>query len=876
MTLLTRRTFLETSTTAAVATGLLRAQDAREAVLAGPASTRFAPVPLKGNSTLQELERASLSKTLNQSAPQAPRGSVVCWGIPFRIESVLLLKDAPVTEKLDSLKAQWLVFMHTTDREELEWNQEGFLSPTRGFGRLSERVADYVVVYADGSEEHLQIRRRHQVNMFRKPWGETCFEAVSQTKPYPVPSSAGSWGVAQTRTAGGENDAWLNWLWAWANPNPEKPIREIRFEPKAGALILSAISAGSASSHPLRWETRQKAILKLPGEQKFDYSRDRRGQLPQIQIDMGQVISAQRRRIYPNENWPDTENNRIPDFSQDEVHIEYSAHRDARVHFGDGSTVEVSQLMDGRASATLTPVNPAVRRVRLRVADKASGRVIPVRLHVHGESSEYLPPVDRHRYPNSRWFEDYCAEYQEAARHYSVYMPGETIIDLPLGKVYLEVSKGFEFRPIRRVFEVKPETEEINLQIEKVLDWRERGWVTADTHVHFLSPPTAQLEGSAEGVNIINLLASQWGELMTNVGDFDGKTTFGSREAGGDGEWLVRVGTENRQHVMGHISLLGYGGNIIAPMCSGGANEAALGDPIDVLLTEWAERCRDQGGIVVLPHFPEPRAENAMAIVEGKIDGIELCSLGRGSNGIDPYSLSDYYRYLNCGYYVPVVGGTDKMSAALAVGRVRTYARIPDGVEFTYESWKEVIRRGQTFVSWGPLMEFSVDGKPSGSRIRMKRAGGTVDVAWELASATVPMTRVDLVVNGEIRESRTIDPAEARGNWSVRLDRSSWIALLVRGRYYSDTLEMIAAHSSPVMVEVENSEFFSAADAVTILDQIEGSLAYLDTVGTHAQTEAYKRMRMRLTSAYRNLHNKLHQQGHYHEHTAATDHPPHH
>ena len=44
------------------------------------------------------------------------------------------------------------------------------------------------------------------------------------------------------------------------------------------------------------------------------------------------------------------------------------------------------------------------------------------------------------------------------------------------------------------------------------------------------------LEGAAEGVNLINLLASQWGELMTNVGDFDGKTTFGSKASGGSGE----------------------------------------------------------------------------------------------------------------------------------------------------------------------------------------------------------------------------------------------------------------------------------------------------------------------------------------------------
>ena len=71
------------------------------------------------------------------------------------------------------------------------------------------------------------------------------------------------------------------------------------------------------------------------------------------------------------------------------------------------------------------------------------------------------------------------------------------------------------------------------IEVEKVLPWRERGWVTADTHVHFLSPGSALLEGAGEGVNVVNLLASQWGELMTNVGDFDGKTTWGAGRGGG-------------------------------------------------------------------------------------------------------------------------------------------------------------------------------------------------------------------------------------------------------------------------------------------------------------------------------------------------------
>ena len=100
------------------------------------------------------------------------------------------------------------------------------------------------------------------------------------------------------------------------------------------------------------------------------------------------------------------------------------------------------------------------------------------------------------------------------------------------------------------------------------------------------------------------------------------------------------------------------------------------------------------------------------------------------------------------------------------------------------------------------------------------------------------------------------------------------MALLVRG-HYADKPEIIAAHSSPVMVDVEGAPFFAAADALTILEQVEGALAYFDTVGTRAETAAYRRMRLVLTSAHRALHNRLHQHGVLHEHTSATDHPEH-
>ena len=180
-------------------------------------------------------------------------------------------------------------------------------------------------------------------------------------------------------------------------------------------------------------------------------------------------------------------------------------------------------------------------------------------------------------------------------------------------------------------------------------------------------------------------------------------------------------------------------------------------------------------------------------------------------------------------------------------------------------------------VTCGPLMEFSVEGKPSGSRIKMSNSGGTVNVSWEVATVTMPMTKVELIVNGEVHESKTVHSGRDEGCWSVKIDRSSWMALLIRG-YYRDRpkQEVIAAHSSPVMIDIERSPLLAKADALMILEQIEGALAYLDTVGTRAEIKTYKRMRLVLTSVHRSLHNRMHKIGYYHNHTPVDTHPEHH
>jgi len=552
----------------------------------GPQSSLFTPLSLKGNTDLSKLADFGISQEMAGAVVHAPTGDCVAWGIPFAIGRVVAISNQVVSVTLSPTVAQWFVFMHTSDLRAVEPGPGGFISPMRGQGQLAEHAADYVILYQDGTEVRAPVRRRHQLGAFQRGWGENCFEAVAHHKPQPVRAAheqlGPGWGATQTRSRAADSGPWVNWLWAWANPHPDKVIVGLRFEPVSGLVVVSAISAGNASSLPVRWQSRRKACLTLSQGDTFLPDLDEQGLLQQIKLDMGQVISATPRLVYPKDTWTETYNNQVPQRSETQVLIEYTAHPDACFHLPDGQVIPAAQVEVERSAGPLQWVATATQRVVLRAVERGSGKSVPVKLHVHGEWGEYLAPVDRHRILNPAWFEDYSVDFLHRSwaepdrPHSCTYIPGETTIHLPLGRVFVEVSKGFEIQPVRQIIEVTPATQQVIVEVEKVLPWRERGWVTADTHVHFLSPMSALLEGSAEGVNVVNLLASQWGELMTNVGDFDGRTTWGSKEAGGDGEYLVRVGTENRQHVLGHISLLGYRGKIIAPMTTGGPDESAL------------------------------------------------------------------------------------------------------------------------------------------------------------------------------------------------------------------------------------------------------------------------------------------------------------
>ena len=859
-------------------------------VMAAPASDRFTPLSLAG---AYNAYRDRLPETLAPPPGLAGAfGRQAFRGVPFDLGTAggmnAVLVDRTRAERTTvpagGLAAAYLVFLHHVEDRASDY-LTGFADDAMDGNELGSHAADYVLRYADGSEHVHPIRRRFAIQQASIGWGASPFAAVPMYPDRVFASAAEDlaagrlpahgYGRGETRHGSGRDGGTrLAWLYALPNPHPGRAIEAVELRPGGERCVVYGIAATQVAEHPLRPGTRRKLLLDLPPGAAFDAG----GNLPGVEIDLGAVISARPALDYDHAAWSDAAAAEAPApdlqpaVSTTRALVEYAAHPDARLYAG-GRGHDLRDLQAGPLA-----VAAAERPVTIRIVERGSAQPVAVRLHLHGAAGEYLPPKGNHRTVNGNWFEDNYGEFVNGANQYA-YVPGECVADLPLGDVYVEIARGYEVRPLRTRVTVTADTAELVFELDRVLRWRERGWVTADTHVHFLSPQTALLEGAAEGVNVVNLLASQWGEMFSNVADFDGATTLGARDFGGSGEFLVRVGTENRMQVLGHVSLLGYSGPMIHPLCTGGPSESAIGDPQEVTMAQWAARCIDQGGVVVMPHGPNPQCERAADIVLGVVDAMEMMTFNPCDAPLNPYGIADWYRYLNLGYRLPIVGGSDKMAASSQLGGVRTYTQLGDR-EFTYDGWMAALKAGNTFVTVGPLAEITVEGAAPGAIVALPAGGGSVAVEWRVESVAVPVAAVEVICGGlTVERLDAGGQLAASGRATVRVERSTWIALRVRGGYRARAGEAageVAAHTSAVQVRVDGKRPFRAHDAGLILEQIEGALAYVDTLAPRPGAARYRQLRATLEGAWNRLHQVLHRNGVFHDHTALHDHAAHH
>ena len=253
-----------------------------------------------------------------------------------------------------------------------------------------------------------------------------------------------------------------------------------------------------------------------------------------------------------------------------------------------------------------------------------------------------------------------------------------------------------------------------------------------------------------------------------------------------------------------------------------------MGGTMETTLSYWADECHAQGGTVVSAHFWGFNREVVPLVATGRLDALEFKGHQR------QYTHEEYYRLLNCGYRVPLVGGTDKMNNETAVGFYRTYVKLQDGEEFNFANWCRNVRLGRTFMTAGPIMHISVNGSEIGDTVRLD-GPGTVEVeVW--AESVVPIHRLDIVQEGRVvataessEPSRRLELRE-----SIQVDRHTWLAARAgSSTYYGDsdydTMERgIYAHTGPTYVACGGEWWmFDEAVARHMLDVIEGDLTYI-------------------------------------------------
>lgn len=464
--------------------------------------------------------------------------------------------------------------------------------------------------------------------------------------------------------------------------------------------------------------------------------------------------------------------------------------------------------------------------VHVRVTDAATGKLTPVRIRFTTPEGRYLPPLGR-----AAKFPDHHVPFADGnvlinGQLYA-YIDGSCEIQLPAGPVHVEISKGCEYGPVSQTLDRPAGKLALRLSVERRAEFQRDGWYAGDTHVS-LDPHAAWLEGSGEGLHVVNVLGGEhlvdpdfvaW-PLHWHLIAFSGQQPALARD-----DCQVIVNTQNEGGWLGELSLLNCH-RLVFPLTL----ELEGFDQWTML--ELCDQCHRKGGLVIWPKFPGRLGERLADLILGAVDAVEWTAHGSyGGGAHDPTDspingLPEWYRLLGCGFRVPLVGGSGKNRANVAVGAVRTYARLPAGESFTYRGWIEAIRAGRTFATRGPLLRFTVDGNDPGAILPFDASNSGLSIEAD-AQSVVPFNRVEVVCNGTpIADATAGSDLTAALSLGHRMDRPGWLAVRCFG---SDGL---LAHTSPVYIG--SARPAELGDGQPLLDYLERLPPEVEEAKEHA------------------------------------------
>ncbi len=442
--------------------------------------------------------------------------------------------------------------------------------------------------------------------------------------------------------------------------------------------------------------------------------------------------------------------------------------------------------------------------LRLSLVDPLTGQVTPARVEVLDQEDQAFVAEDAllsggdPKNQESRWegtIEDALARFKPSWRDFDkgttqFYSSGESLLQLPAGRYRVTASKGIEYLEVsRQVVVTAGSDSKFTLEIPRWINMPEKGWYSADPHIHVARThreldPLISKWMQAEDVHVATLL--QWG----NVAGFHNapQYAFGPESVYNEGIYLLASGQENpRTHVFGHTITLG--------------TSEPVNFPDQYLLYQlfW-EEARRLGGLSGYAHMGiQAGAQNGLSIdlPLKLISFLEVLQF----NGAD---FSVWYSILNTGFKMSPTAGSDYPFGGAPIGRERFYTRVEGPL--TYQKWLDGIEQGRTFVSNGPLLEFTVNGRGLGEEVVLAEPGNVrVKALVRFNPDRDDVEKMELVANGQIiRTFRAADGAsEIRSDFELPVGEAGWVALRASGTKLGLLRPVSSlAHTAPVYLAV--------------------------------------------------------------------------
>jgi hypothetical protein len=219
--------------------------------------------------------------------------------------------------------------------------------------------------------------------------------------------------------------------------------------------------------------------------------------------------------------------------------------------------------------------------------------------------------------------------------------------------------------------------------------------------------------------------------------------------------------------------------------------------------------------------------------------------------GMAHWTLSIYYHFLNCGFRLPVSGGSASGVMALPAGYNRVYAQL-DGA-FSVESLLRAMKDGRSFATNGPMVFLTVDGQRPGATLDFA-APAKVRVKVEVLSVGI-VDRVEIVRNGVVVKHAAAGGSQRRYRLDAAIEapQSGWIAARVFER---SGVSPKFAQTSPVYLRVAGSSAIVPESAQYFERWLEREIAFYQAE-TRFRSEHEREQMLRMLGTGLDVYRKL-------------------